>query len=361
MSEAHDQVHALACASPRSSWLPTDVIVQAANGLLLVTLLVFAARVANVAIYLALHALLAAIFVALVRSDCAARRCEDSRAAALLRFLHYWLPAIFLLVTYFEAGLLIPQIHPFDDHRIDRALQAVDVWLLGDPSGFIAGLASPMLSDLLTICYWGYYVFPLALPAVLYARGTLREFQRVVAIILIAFLLSYAGYFAFPAIGPHRLFDGQRIVALEGYGLAGRAYTILRVLPIEPPDAFPSGHALIGVLVPALAWRTSRPLFLVLCPLGLGIVLATIYLRFHYVADVLAAFALAPIAWKLGSSIDRRWASAARTLHGRCAACGSRPRCLRYGQRLSNLRSVAQGRRTCRDPVRRSSARGSLG
>jgi hypothetical protein len=48
-------------------------------------------------------------------------------------------------------------------------------------------------------------------------------------------------------------------------------------------------------------------------PVGCGIVLATFYLRFHYLVDILAAMLCAPVAWRLGSWIERRvtaWSSA---------------------------------------------------
>jgi membrane-associated phospholipid phosphatase len=140
-------------------------------------------------------------------------------------------------------------------------------------------------------------------PAALYARDELDEFRVVSAIILVSFAIMYTGYVAVPAVGPHLLFDGPRAPVLDGYGLARRAYASLEALPTEPPDAFPSGHAMFGVLVPALAWRWRRPLFHWVFPIGVGIVLATVFLRFHYIADVLAAFFLVPLTWRLGCAL----------------------------------------------------------
>jgi uncharacterized membrane protein YuzA (DUF378 family) len=48
-------------------------------------------------------------------------------------------------------------------------------------------------------------------------------------------------------------------------------------------------------------------LFPWLAPLGVGIVLATVYLRLHCLTDLAASFLLAPIAWQLGTAIGRRF------------------------------------------------------
>lgn len=297
-------------AAWQTALLPADVVVQCTNALLAAVVLVFATRIERPSLFGLFHAAWAVLFVALARYG---RRddtpgCRAGWVTSLLQALHLWLPALFNLAIYFELGLLIPQLHALDALPVDHALQALDVWLLGDALALVAHVASPLLSELLTFCYWSYYAFPFVLPAVLYARGDLRAFERVVVTLLVAFACTYAGYLLLPALGPHRLFDGPRLAALAGYGVAGKAYQLLSTLALEPPDAFPSGHTLIGVLVPTMAYRVHRTSFLVLAPLGAGMVLATLYLRFHYVADVLASLALVPVVYRLGASLERRLA-----------------------------------------------------
>jgi membrane-associated phospholipid phosphatase len=288
------------------AWLPNDVLVQGANAVLCSAVALGARRIDGAWCYVALHLAIAAALYWLARHDVHDAAKARRAGPALVTLLHHWLPVAFLPVVYFELGTLIPQLHPFDAHRGDRALQAIDVWLLGDPVAWIARLAWAPLSDLLAACYVSYYALPLVLPALLYARGSRAAFQRVATIIVTALLLCYAGYFLLPAVGPHVLFDGYRPVALDGHGFARYVYALLRSVPLEPPDAFPSGHTLISVLLPTLAFQYARPLFFVLAPLSFGIVLATVYLRFHYLADVVAALLLAPLVYKLGAAIERR-------------------------------------------------------
>lgn len=233
-------------------------------------------------------------------------RRYDSQAALFdpLAFVHAWLPAFFILAVYFELGLLIPLFRDYGDLRFDRALQAVDVWLLGEPLMLIERYGSALLSDLLTLCYFAYYPLALLMPATLYVHGDKREFQRAAMVIVLGFVVSYIGYVAWPALGPHRVFDARRPLALDGLGLSREAYQWLLAVPHEPPDAFPSGHALVSALVPALAWPKHRVLFYVCAPISVGIILATLYLRLHYVADVVAALLLAPVCYRLGRALS---------------------------------------------------------
>jgi membrane-associated phospholipid phosphatase len=284
---------------------PLDWLLHCANGLLLVGVIAARGVLSEAGWFVAGHVLLGA-FVGWLswRTD------PDAPRLDALVLAHHWLPAVAVVLMYFELGVLIPALRDFDDLRYDHALQAIDVWLLGDPLAVTARVASPWLSDVLTVCYFAYYPFALLVPATLYVHGETRAFRRAAFIILLAFMLSYAGYAAVPAWGPHRVFDAYRPSALDGFGLSRSAYAWLRAVPYEPPDAFPSGHALIGLLVPALAWRWTRPLFGWILPVAVGIVSATIYLRLHYIADVLAALLLAPLCYVLGHALTRSRAHA---------------------------------------------------
>jgi membrane-associated phospholipid phosphatase len=72
------------------------------------------------------------------------------------------------------------------------------------------------------------------------------------------------------------------------------------------PDAFPSGHALIAMLVLVLSWRLHRRVFWWLLPFATGLILATMYLRYHYVVDVLAAAILVPGCVAFGQWLNHR-------------------------------------------------------
>ena len=81
---------------------------------------------------------------------------------------------------------------------------------------------------------------------------------------------------------------------------------VLRAILAEDAAAMPDDVA--------LAWRFTRGLFVILLPLVLGLWVSTIYLRHHFVVDLLAGFALAPLAYVLAPKLDAWWAERRRSV-----------------------------------------------
>jgi membrane-associated phospholipid phosphatase len=69
---------------------------------------------------------------------------------------------------------------------------------------------------------------------------------------------------------------------------------------------FPSGHTMIAAAVLIVAFRRARRLFWFLLPVGIGLIVSTVYCRYHYLVDVLAGLALAFLTVPLGERIYDR-------------------------------------------------------
>ena len=72
-------------------------------------------------------------------------------------------------------------------------------------------------------------------------------------------------------------------------------------------DVFPSMHVAISFVVWLYAYRNSKKLFWILSPLILSLWLSTLYLRYHYLIDVVAGLILAPLSFLLANWLFRRW------------------------------------------------------
>lgn len=227
--------------------------------------------------------------------------------SAPTRFLHAWNPALVVLASFRQLAQVIRHIHPYEDRRWDHVLQTVDERWFGDTTVFFRSIAWEPAADLLTICYWSYFVQPFLLGAMLYRPPDLKKFRESVTVLLTGWFWSYLGYFLVPAVGPHRVIDGARAEELQGIALAGPLHDLLLRMEGSVPDAFPSGHALIAMLILVLAWKHSRKLFWTLLPLGLGLVAATLYLRYHYIVDVVAAALMVPTCIAMGTALHRGW------------------------------------------------------
>lgn len=214
-----------------------------------------------------------------------------------------------IVIIFDGLGPLIRAVNP---HDRDTWLIAFDRRLFGfDPSVALSHFATPFLSDVLTACYALYYFHPIILGALLYAddrrarrTGRARTFRRFAFVIVAVFYVSYLGYFLVPAIGPR--FTIPHPGPLPRGWLATAIDNTLNVLERNKRDCFPSGHTMVvcAVLMEALrrSWRT----FFGFLPFALGLVLATVYGRYHYVADVLAGAALALLTVPLASWLLHR-------------------------------------------------------
>jgi membrane-associated phospholipid phosphatase len=223
----------------------------------------------------------------------ASRRIAASPRLSSASFIHGWYPVVLIGITYKELTYLIPRIHP---HDFDAALASIDYRVLGvNPTIWLERFTWPPLTEVLQLTYSTYYFLPIILGVVLWRTHELERFRFWVFVVVFGFYLSYLGYLAVPAIGPRFL---PSIVYDQTKPLTGvLLFTSLREALDRAEgitrDCFPSGHTELTLLVLYHARKFHRQTFWWLLPFGAGIVLSTIYLRYHYVVDVIAGALLA--------------------------------------------------------------------
>lgn len=224
------------------------------------------------------------------------RPVAPSPLLRLSSFVHGWYPVALMGLTYKELTYLIPRIHPRD---FDSVLAAIDHRIFGvHPTVWLEQFTWPALTEVLQLTYSTYYFLPIVLGVVLWKTDSLEKFHFFVFIVVLGFYVSYLGYIAVPAIGPRFL---SSIAEAQTTPLTGLLFfqPVRRMLDSAEGitrDCFPSGHTELTLLVLYYARKFHRRTFWWLLPFGAGIVLSTVYLRYHYVVDVaagaLVAFAI---------------------------------------------------------------------
>ncbi|HEY3874475.1 MAG TPA: phosphatase PAP2 family protein [Candidatus Kapabacteria bacterium] len=234
-----------------------------------------------------------------------------------------------VIPIYFEAMGLIA--FPLHGHDFDSILIATDRLIFGvNPTQWLWQHFPtwPWLTEYLMICYSLFYFLPLVLVIDLYLqcrknnkewswsfRDISREepsssVEQVVFIIVYGFLLSYIGYLLIPSIGPrftlHNFFDLSK--ELPGLWLTeplrnilNRGENILPGMSINEVlrgvnrDAFPSGHTDITALTIILAFQFRSRFRWPILIIGTSLIFSTIYLRYHYVIDIIGGLVFAAI------------------------------------------------------------------
>lgn len=223
----------------------------------------------------------------------------------LARGLHAFYPIVFIPILFDSFADLLPWVSPIVR---DPVLIQLDLALLGThPTVWLDRFIHPWLTEILTWAYATYYFLPVVLVVALYWRGKEMSFDRAVFGVALGFYLSYLGYFLFPAIGPRFTLTHLHTVDLHGIFSADAIRDTLNFLERFKQDAFPSGHTAVVLLVLFYAWQFVRGLFWVFLPVVVALIFSTVYLRYHYVVDVLAGIALAVLCIGLERVTTNLW------------------------------------------------------
>jgi membrane-associated phospholipid phosphatase len=166
---------------------------------------------------------------------------------------------------------------------------------------------NPWVTDFFNIIYF-LYVF--SLPAVAVYFYTTREksvFRRVMMGYLTLMLMGITSYLLVPAIGPGSFFaDRYTQDLMSGHAISRNVDYVIRNGRVAY-DSFPSLHVGIPLLLSFYLRNYNRKLFIPALIYVAVMCGATIYLRYHYVVDVLASFIYAPIAYWLNDFLLSHW------------------------------------------------------
>jgi len=238
---------------------------------------------------------------------CVLARASQSKESKWLRWIHDWSAFPLVLFTFKQLHYMISPIHEGVD--FDPLLIEADRWLFGtDPTVWLARISHPLLTELLQIAYAFFYLYFIVVGIELYRKTDHHPFSQFRFTVVYGFLISYIGYFFLPAAGPRfTLHDFSKIgTELPGFFFTPflrRFVNFFESIPADVAngvahaatqrDVFPSGHTMMTLLVIVLAYRYKLKLRHYVLVAGLLLIFATVYLRYHYVVDVIAGAVLA--------------------------------------------------------------------
>ncbi|MBN1381689.1 MAG: phosphatase PAP2 family protein [Deltaproteobacteria bacterium] len=211
---------------------------------------------------------------------------------------------LFLIIIYMEHYTLIPLINP---HDVDSLLFALDRFIFAghDPTIMLERVTYPVFTEILQIIYISFYFLPLTLCVFLYLKGCKPKFHIAASTLLIGFYVSYVGYYLAPALGPRYFITDLQNFPLEGVFIYQFLRDILDAAAGMTRDCYPSGHALISVLTVFLAWKYLKSFMMTALVWTLLLLISAIYLRYHYVVDVIAGMLLAVAVYGLVPAVGR--------------------------------------------------------
>jgi hypothetical protein len=210
-----------------------------------------------------------------------------------------WLAGMSLTFCIYAA--LPPWLEGMAGASIDPLLEWSERAVLGTT---LAQLLEPYVNDGSTL-FWGLAYslhVPLffALPLLHHRAGRRARAERLVLTLALAMYFGFVGYVLFPALGPVGTMSGLRPLGSNVATAAVATYGVAL-------GTFPSLHAGVCSAVAIDAWRTSRRLGVAFTLVAALIWGSTIYLRYHWVPDLLAGLLLVLVADALARLLLAAW------------------------------------------------------
>ncbi|QLQ26477.1 MAG: phosphatase PAP2 family protein [Dechloromonas sp.] len=214
---------------------------------------------------------------------------RDTPAMWRTRLLFYPLA----MNVYFQLmRSAVPAVHPA---RMDTALRQIDQWLLPDtPSLLLEPLVTPWATEAFSFFYILFLPY-LAFSVINYAIGDLHRLRAFTVGLFSLYGIGFLGYALVPAGGPYLAFPQEFTVPLLG-GPITQWNAVVVGAGSNGIDVFPSLHVAVSSFLLGFDFRHRRRRFWVYLVPCVGLWLSTLYLRYHYLVDLLFGFALATLA-----------------------------------------------------------------
>jgi membrane-associated phospholipid phosphatase len=265
-------------------------------GWLLAIFAIFHRNLAHPKFGIALHFFVAVMIVALGRA-------AAHRDNAFLRFARHWYPLPLYLWLFEELGSFVHAIFPA---WFDRVLIEFDYNFAGvHPSVWLARYSNPALNDFMQFAYLTYFLYLVILPAILYAKRERLAFWTVMTSTAIAHYSVYVIALLFPVESPYHSLAGLQTKDLSGGAMTALTNFIERFGRVHGA-AFPSAHVAGSMVAILASWRYCRRLVWICLPFFLCMCVATVYGRYHYIADVLGGVVIGSVGFLAGSSLMRQ-------------------------------------------------------
>jgi hypothetical protein len=219
-----------------------------------------------------------------------------------------------VLASFFQLREILPAVSPWAD---DARIYAFDLRVFGvEPAVWLDRFVSPPTTEWFAFFYFLYFfIVTVHVLPMLFLKRDVRVVGRFAVGVLLVFTTAHLLYMVVPGWGPYWYLKGTFVNELLG----GPFWKLVREA-VEAggaqKDIFPSLHTAVPTFFAIFSFRHRRLMpfkysWIVMSFVATQIIVATMFLRWHYLVDVVAGLALAVSASVVGQAIadwehDRR-------------------------------------------------------
>lgn len=153
-------------------------------------------------------------------------------------------------------------------------------------------------SELMYFGYFSYYLLIIGFCIALYYEHS-AHISKCIFLVTCSFFIFYLIFAIFPTCGPQYYFQSSDTKVPAGY-LFSSIVRFIQSSAEQPTGAFPSSHVGISLIIIALSAKYAVKYFRLICPVVIILIFSTVYIKAHYLVDVIGAFLTFPLI--LGTS-----------------------------------------------------------
>ena len=202
----------------------------------------------------------------------------------LLNTLFNWSPLLFLPLLHQETALTTTALR---EHTFDKQLLAFEAKYFSSIMNFHHKnhMSYTLVSEYLHMCYLSFFVLIYGIPLYFYLRQDIASFHESMFAILFVIFSCFFTHALIPVHGPRMIY--KKINDHRSHGFFFRFTHKVLTEGSTAGTAFPSGHTAVACMALLITWHLQTPLFYFIVPMSLGLIISTVYGRFHYVIDVM--------------------------------------------------------------------------
>ena len=230
------------------------------------------------------------------------------RLASALDAYRTMLPFVLCIAVYTNLHDTVRYVNPHDIHD---TLVAIEGRLFGgQPVVWAEAWITRTRTEVFSVFYASFFLIAPSTVLVIWLSARREVARDALLGIILCFYTGYVLYVIFPAAPPRLYMEslGMFKVDLRGGPIMDFQSALFRMMPEDASRAaFPSLHAGVSILSLVYAWRHARWYFPILLVVVTGLLLSTVYLRHHYVVDLIAGAMLVPWVLWLRPRVSRWW------------------------------------------------------
>lgn len=187
--------------------------------------------------------------------------------------------------------------------RLDPFFVDFDLWVFGSHAALFTenvwqalGAFQFIIYDFMIISYYSYFLLPYIGASIYFIALKPHQYAhlgRYLTSVTLYFQLNFLFYLLVPVTGPQYYLSEDFVRPLPFSAFGSMLYQGVQSAQATFIDCFPSGHVGISFLITVWLFRLGHQARWIFLTLSLGIMLATLSLRYHYLLDVLASVPLA--------------------------------------------------------------------